>query len=185
AYFCCSGLSPAGARRLGLAATRCRRRWSSPASSSLSRQRRWRWGCCFGCFRKPGGRPCGRMNSPTPMPGSATAGGFLLVLAVVLPVAGALLALALGGRQAERVALVLMPAGLAVAVGIAATVWSTGNVLQYLVGSWGPPLGVAFRADGLSAVMIVTAALLIYGIGLFARAQFSTPRGGETRAPLV
>jgi multicomponent Na+:H+ antiporter subunit D len=125
------------------------------------------------------------MNSSTVMPGSATTGGFLLVLAIVLPVAGALLCLALGGRQAERVVLVLMPAGLAVAVGIAATVWSTGNVLQYLVGSWGPPLGVAFRADGLSAVMIVTAALLICGIGLFARAQFSTPRDGETRAPLV
>ena len=119
------------------------------------------------------------------MPNSTTAGGFLLVLAIVLPVVGVLLSLALGGRYAQRVALILMPAGLAVAVAIAAGVWRTNDVLQYFVGNWDPPLGVAFRADGLSAVMIVTAALLICGIGLFARAQFPTPHGAETRAPLV
>ena len=117
------------------------------------------------------------------MPNSATAGGFLLVLAIVLPVMGVLLSLALGGRHAERIALTLMPAGLAVAVAIAAAVWRTHNVLQYFVGGWDPPLGVAFRADGLSAAMIVTAALLICGIGLFARAQFpSAARRGNACA---
>ena len=119
------------------------------------------------------------------MPNSATAGGFLLVLAIVLPVMGVLLSLALGGRHAERVALFLMPVGLAVAVAIAAGVWRTHNALQYFVGGWDPPLGVAFRADGLSAAMIATAALLICGIGLFARAQFPSPRKTETRSPLV
>ncbi|MGC2198624.1 MAG: proton-conducting transporter membrane subunit [Stellaceae bacterium] len=119
------------------------------------------------------------------MPSSTTAGGFLLVLAIVLPVMGVLLSLALGGRHAERIALIVMPAGLAVAVAIVADVWRTQNVLLYIVGSWNPPLGVAFRADGLSAAMIVTAALLICGIGLFARAQFPASRGEETRAPLV
>jgi multicomponent Na+:H+ antiporter subunit D len=119
------------------------------------------------------------------MPSSATAGGFLLVLAIVLPVVGVLLSLVFGGRHAERIALILMPAGLVVAVAIAAAAWRTHHVLQYFVGSWDPPLGVAFRADGLSAAMIVTAALLICGIGLFARAQFSNPQEAETRAPLV
>ena len=119
------------------------------------------------------------------MPSSTTASGFLLVLAIVLPISGALFSLALGGRHAERVALILMPAGLAVAVAIAAGVWRTHNVLVYFMGSWDPPLGVAFRADGLSAAMILTAALLICGIGLFARVQFSNPREAETRAPLV
>jgi multicomponent Na+:H+ antiporter subunit D len=119
------------------------------------------------------------------MANSATAGGFLLVLAIVLPVMGALLSLTLGGRHAERIALILMPVGLTVAVAIAAVVWRAHNVLQYFVGSWDPPLGVAFRADGLSVVMIVTAALLICGIGLFARAQFPTRGGAEARAPLV
>ena len=119
------------------------------------------------------------------MANSATAGGFLLVLAIVLPVMGALLSLTLGGRHAERIALILMPVGLTVAVAIAAVVWRAHNVLQYFVGSWDPPLGVAFRADGLSAAMIVTAALLISGIGLFARAQFPAQGGAKARAPLV
>ena len=48
-----------------------------------------------------------------------TPGGFLLVLAIALPVAGALIALLLGGRYAERVAIVVMPFGLAVASAIA------------------------------------------------------------------
>src|SRR5215472_4289809 len=119
------------------------------------------------------------------MTNSTTAGGFLLVLAIVLPVVGVLLSLALGGRQAERVAFVVMPAELVVAVVIAARIWRTHDILQYLVGGWTPPLGIAFRADGLSAVMIVASALLICGIGLFARTQFAAPRGAETRAPLM
>jgi multicomponent Na+:H+ antiporter subunit D len=119
------------------------------------------------------------------MPHSTTAGGFLLVLAIVLPVAGMLLSLVLGGRHAQRVALILMPAELAVVLAIAFGVWRTHNLLQYFVGNWNPPLGVAFRADGLSAAMLVTAALLVCGIGLFARDQFSSPEQAETRAPLV
>ena len=61
------------------------------------------------------------------MPGSATANGFLLVLAVILPFAGVLVSLALGGRNAERVALIVMPAGLAIALAIVVAVWRTGN----------------------------------------------------------
>ena len=119
------------------------------------------------------------------MPNSATAGGFLLVLAIVLPVTGALFALLLGGRHGERVAFAVMPFGLAVAVAIAATVSSSGHALRYAVGNWEPPLGVALRADGLSAAMTVTTALLIPAIGLFARAQFRSPAGPQARAPTV
>src|SRR6516165_9839349 len=119
------------------------------------------------------------------MPSSATAGGFLLVLAIVLPVAGALLSLALGGRYAERIAFIVMPTGLAVSIAILVSVWRTHNTLQYYVGNWNPPLGIALRADGLSAAMIMTTALLICGIGLFAREQFFAQPGPEQRAPLV
>ena len=49
---------------------------------------------------------------------AATDGGYLLVLAIALPVLGILLAVALGGRHVERVAGVFLPAGLAVAAAI-------------------------------------------------------------------
>ena len=64
------------------------------------------------------------------MPNSATAGGFLLVLAIVLPLSGVFLSLVLGGRHAERIALIMMPVGLAIALAIGAAVWRTHNVLQ-------------------------------------------------------
>ena len=126
------------------------------------------------------------MPLPAVLPAATTANGFLLVLAIVLPVGALLLSLLLGGRHAERIVLVLMPAGLAIAVAVAVAVWRAREALQYLVGGWRPPLGIALRADGFSATMMVTTALLICAIGLFARAQFSTPRGmPEGRAPTV
>jgi formate hydrogenlyase subunit 3/multisubunit Na+/H+ antiporter MnhD subunit len=125
------------------------------------------------------------MSNPALMPGPATAGGFLLVIAIILPVIGMLLALALRGPYPEHIALVVMPAGVAVAVVITAELWRARSVLQYFVGGWAPALGVAFRADGLSAVMMLTSALLISGIGLFARAQFPSSLRREARAPSV
>jgi formate hydrogenlyase subunit 3/multisubunit Na+/H+ antiporter MnhD subunit len=117
---------------------------------------------------------------------AATAGGFLLVLAIVLPVAGILLSLVLGGRHAERIALVLMPAGVGVAIAIAVLLWRSGKPLLYGLGALPPPLGIALRADGFSAVMLVTAAMVISAAGFFARANFGTPQGvTEARAPLA
>lgn len=116
----------------------------------------------------------------------STPGGGLLVWALILPAAGALLALALGGRLAERVALVLMPVGLALALAIAASVLRANAALVYVVGGWRPPLGIALRADGVSAAMMITTAVVISAVGLFARAGFRTPTGvTEARAPLA
>jgi formate hydrogenlyase subunit 3/multisubunit Na+/H+ antiporter MnhD subunit len=115
-----------------------------------------------------------------------TASGFLLVLAIVAPFIGVLLSLALGGRASERIALLLMPMGLGIAVAIASGVWRAGAALLYVLGGWKPPLGVVLRADGLSAVMLVTTAIVICAAGLFARAEFQVPRGApERRAPLM
>ncbi len=117
---------------------------------------------------------------------ATTAGGFLLVLAIVLPVAGVLLSLVLGGRHAERIAFALMPTVLGVTVAIAVLLWRSGKPLVYILGGWTPPLGIALRADGFSAVMLVTAALVISAAGFFARANFETPQGAtEARAPLA
>jgi formate hydrogenlyase subunit 3/multisubunit Na+/H+ antiporter MnhD subunit len=108
------------------------------------------------------------------------------VLAIVLPAAGVVLSLALGGRHAERIAMVAMPVEAVVAVAIVAGVWRSRTPLLYLVGGWAPPLGIALRADGLSAIMMMTTTLVICAIGLFARDGFGTPPGThETRAALA
>ena len=118
------------------------------------------------------------MPQPVALADAPTAGGSLLVLAIVLPVAGVLLGFAIGGRHAERIALALMPAGLAVAIAIAVAVERSGAPLVYVIGGWAPPLGMALRADGLSVVMLVATALLVGGIALFAQPDFRTPADG-------
>jgi formate hydrogenlyase subunit 3/multisubunit Na+/H+ antiporter MnhD subunit len=115
-----------------------------------------------------------------------SANGFLLVLAIALPASGVALSLTLGGRGAQRLALAIMPAGLAVALAIAGDIWRSGEPLTYLVGGWHPPLGIALRADGLSAVMLLTTAVVIAAVCLYARGAFGLPAGAEERrAPLV
>ena len=110
-------------------------------------------------------------------------GGNLLVLALMLPVASLMLAFVLGGRHAERIALMTLPLGLAIAVAIAAAVLYGDAPLHTDLGGWAPPLGVALRADGLSAIMLLTTAVVMVAVGLFARADFQAPRGAtETRA---
>ena len=122
----------------------------------------------------------------TPPALAATAGGSLLVLAILLPSAGILLSFALGGRFAERVALGIMPVGLAIAIAVAILVWRSGAPVVYNLAGLPPPLGIALRADGISCVMLVTAALVIAAAALYARANFATPADGtEARAPLV
>jgi formate hydrogenlyase subunit 3/multisubunit Na+/H+ antiporter MnhD subunit len=114
-----------------------------------------------------------------------TTGGFLLVLSLVVPVAGVLLAFATGGRHVERVVLAAMPVGFAIAAAILVDVGRTGP-LVYLLGGWAPPLGVALRADGLSAVMMMITSVVICAVAVFARGDFRTPQGSvEARAPFV
>lgn len=111
---------------------------------------------------------------------------FLLVLAIVSPVAGVLLAVVLGDRNAECVVLTFLPIGFGVSVAILSGVWGEGKALTYALGGWQPPLGVKLRADGISAVMLVTTALIMSGTALFARANFLTPYGAsEARRPFV
>jgi formate hydrogenlyase subunit 3/multisubunit Na+/H+ antiporter MnhD subunit len=117
---------------------------------------------------------------------TTSGGGYLLVLAIIVPVIGMLLSLVVGGRHAERIALLLMPAGVGLALAIAIDVWWRGAPLVYVLGDWTPPLGIALRADGFSAVMLVTAALVIVAAAGFARPLFATPsQVREGRAPLA
>ena len=115
-----------------------------------------------------------------------TAGGWLLLLAVLAPFVGVLAGLVLGGRNAQRVAMLLMPVGLAVAAGIAWSLVQSGDTVVYLLGGWAPPLGIALRADGLSVVMLLAVAVVVCGIGVYARADFGSAAGEpEQRAPFV
>ena len=112
-----------------------------------------------------------------------TMAGALLVLAIVVPMAGALVAVAAGGRHSERIAFATLPLGLGIAVAIAVTLGQEGRALTYLLGGWVPPLGVALRADGLSTVMIVTTAVVICAVAFFARANFHTTAGAAATWP--
>ena len=113
----------------------------------------------------------------TSLPGSVAtaAGGGWLVAAVVCPVVALLLAVAGGARFAARVGVLALPVGLAIAVAIALAVAQQGAV-GYHVGGWAPPLGIALRADALSAAMLVATAIVTSGAGLYALSDFGTPR---------
>lgn len=126
------------------------------------------------------------MLNPALIPNAPTAGGFLLVLSIFVPVASLLIAFLCGGRNAGRIALATLPAGLILAVALAGLKAKSAAAIVYFVGGWAPPLGVALRADGLSVVMIVIAAVVVTAVGLYARADFQTPsQGGEARAPFA
>ncbi|HEY0335262.1 MAG TPA: proton-conducting transporter membrane subunit [Stenotrophomonas sp.] len=115
-----------------------------------------------------------------------TPGGLWLVAAVLAPFLAVMVGLVLGGRNAERVVLVTVAIGLGIAIAIAGTLLGSSQALVYSLGGWSPPLGVALRADGLSVAMIVTVAVVIVGIAVYARADFGTARQGtESRANLT
>jgi multicomponent Na+:H+ antiporter subunit D len=125
------------------------------------------------------------IEQATGLPIQTTSDGYLLVLAIMLPVVGILLSL-LFGRLVERIALVLGPLGLGVAAAVFVTVWRSGRPLVYVVGGWEPPLGIVLRADGLSAAMMMTTAIIICATGAFAHDEFGqSPRAAEARGSLV
>jgi formate hydrogenlyase subunit 3/multisubunit Na+/H+ antiporter MnhD subunit len=115
-------------------------------------------------------------------PIAATDWGLLPLLAVMLPVLAMVLALPLGARGAERLTLGLLLPGFGLALGTAVAVQLSGAPVVHLLGHWMPPLGLAFRADGLAAAMLLTAAVVIAAVALFARDGFGTPATApETR----
>lgn len=118
------------------------------------------------------------------MPAVTTPGGYLLVLAVVLPVVAVLAMLACGPRQSARIALAALVAGLFVAGAIVAELLQSGAALRYVVGGWRPPLGLAMRADGLSATMLAMTAVVVSAVACFAYAQQRlAPETRHGRAP--
>ncbi|RXT54097.1 complex I subunit 5 family protein [Bradyrhizobium betae] len=117
-------------------------------------------------------------------PLTTTAAGVLLVLSIAVPVVGVLLAFALGDRYVRRVAFMVMPVGLTIAAAVLLALPGNDGLLVYLLGAWPPPLGVALRADGLSAVMLATTAIVICAVAVFAATDFR-PRAANARAPFA
>jgi formate hydrogenlyase subunit 3/multisubunit Na+/H+ antiporter MnhD subunit len=124
------------------------------------------------------------MLHPTLVFDATTTGGSLLVLSLVMPVGGILLAFVAGGRYVERVAFAAMALGFANTIAILVTLRRSAGPLVYLLGAWAPPLGVALRADGLSAVMMLTTAVVLCAVGVFAHVDFH-PSAIEARAPFA
>src|SRR4051794_15152800 len=113
-----------------------------------------------------------------------TAGGFLLVLSIVVPVAGVLLAFTLGDRYVRQVAFTVVPVGSTIAAAVLLVLPQNDGHLAYLLGAWPPPLGVALRADGSSAVMLATTAIVICVVAVFAASDFRSA-AGDRRAPFA
>lgn len=112
--------------------------------------------------------------------------GFLLVLALFVPVAGVLVAFSTGGRQVGRIAMLTIALDLAVIAVITSRFVATRTPLIYLLGGWSPPLGVALRADGLAVVMMGITAIVVAAVAMYARLDFTTPADqAEARQPFA
>ena len=115
-----------------------------------------------------------------------TPGGYLLVLAIVLPAAGIIAQFVLGGRAGPRAAAAVLAMQIVIALRVLSLVWGSGQPLIYVVGGWKPPLGIALRADGISAIMMLTCALIAAAAVLFAWRDYGPqPDGQERRSSLV
>ncbi|AFL73386.1 complex I subunit 5 family protein [Thiocystis violascens] len=130
------------------------------------------------------------MDSPSilvaPFASLIELGGLLLVIPLMLPVVGLLLAPLLGGRFLGRFILLLLLLGLVAAVAVATAVLTGGDALQYHLGGWAPPLGVALKSDGLSAILLLVSAVVMLAVGIYAQREFQVPPDApETRASLV
>lgn len=113
-------------------------------------------------------------------------GGDLLVLAILLPILALLFIVLLGGRHGRAITLATLVPGLFISWAIAARVWNSRAAMMERVGGWEPPLGLMLRADGLSVLMLVTTAVLVAAVALYAPKEFRVAAGApETRSSLV
>jgi len=103
--------------------------------------------------------------------------GLLLVAALFLPVVSLLLMLLLGGRAAPRIGCISALLGVGVAIAIVVDIVRGDAALVYVLGRWAPPLGITLRADGMSAAMLLSTALIMLAATVAAWRDFSTPSG--------
>ncbi len=107
----------------------------------------------------------------------------MMVLPVLLPFAGAMLAFLLPGRPGAAVGISISLATLAATVFLAARLWLEGP-FGHAVGGWTAPLGIALRADGLAVVMLLMTAVTGSGISIYAAGYFRNESAGRFFWPL-
>lgn len=93
-----------------------------------------------------------------------------LVWVIGLPLFGALLTV-LRPRAAGVIGVV---SAVATVIAAAATIWlvASEGTVGYTIGGWSPGLGIALRADGLSALLLLMTALVALAVSVYARAYF-------------
>lgn len=92
---------------------------------------------------------------------------------VVIPLVGALVAV-LAGRRAAPIA-VVTAVGAAVAAAALVRQIARDGVVEHAVGGWAAPLGIALRADGLSALFVAAVAVVGTAAIVYALAHPGTP----------
>ncbi|MDJ0807543.1 MAG: proton-conducting transporter membrane subunit [Gammaproteobacteria bacterium] len=93
-----------------------------------------------------------------------------LVWSIALPLSGAILSVLLP-RAANGIGLASVLGSLAAALAVIWTVADQGP-LTYAIGGWTPGLGIALRADGLSALLLLLSALVAVAASVYATAYF-------------
>lgn len=109
-------------------------------------------------------------------------GAAALVAVLLVPLAGAVLALLVGRRGAAAAGLLSSVLGVAAAWALAAAVLADG-MQRVVVGGWDVPLGIELRADGLAAAMLLLTALVGAGISLYAWRYFDDHTEASAQPP--
>lgn len=95
----------------------------------------------------------------------------LLIWPVALPLIGSLIAL-VWPRRADWAGIGASVAALAVAALVGADVMRHGS-LELAIGGWTPGLGIALRADGLSAALLLMSSLVALATAIYATNYFT------------
>ena len=93
-----------------------------------------------------------------------------LIWAIALPLLGTLLTVVFS-RWAQVTGLATVALTLAAAIAVMGLV-STSGSFSYAIGGWRPGLGIALRADGLSALLLLMTTFVALAVSLYATAYF-------------
>ena len=104
-----------------------------------------------------------------------------LVILLTLPLLGAMVAVALPPRAGRLAALFAVAGSTAAALWLTVQV-ATQGVIRLELGGWAPPLGIALEVDGLAAMMICMAALVVLCVALVALPIMAPDKAGARAA---